>query len=43
MMFLYTAIRAEVAPVAGRKGWYQLTGQHIERWTMDPSESLFRN
>ncbi len=35
MMFLYSGMRAEVEPVPGKKGWFQLTGQHIERWTVD--------
>ncbi|MBL0719751.1 hypothetical protein JI742_07600 [Piscinibacter sp. Jin2] len=40
MMFLFNGIRAEVEPVPKKKGWYQLTGKHIERWTMDVSDTL---
>lgn len=40
MMFLYSGIRAEVEPVPNKEGWYQLTGQHIHRWTM-PVEETF--
>lgn len=39
MMFLLNGIRAEVEPVPGRKGWYQLTGQHITRWTSPVAET----
>lgn len=34
MMFLMNGMRAEVEPVPKKKGWYQLTGKHIERWTV---------
>lgn len=40
MMFLFSGIRAEVEPVPGKKGWYQLTGKHIERWTVDVSDTF---
>lgn len=40
MMFLMNGIRAEVEPVPGRKGWFQLTGKHIERWTVDVSDTF---
>lgn len=40
MMFLVNGIRAEVEPVPKKKGWYQLTGKHIERWTMDVSDTF---
>ena len=40
MMFLYSGIRAEVEPVPGKAGWYQLTGKHIERWTVDVSDTF---
>lgn len=40
MMFLFNGIRAEVEPVPNKSGWYQLTGKHIERWTMPVSEAL---
>lgn len=40
MMFLISGIRAEVEPVPGQVGWYQLTGQHIERWTVDVSDTF---
>jgi hypothetical protein len=40
MMFLPNGIRAEVEPVPKKKGWYQLTGKHIERWTMDVSDTF---
>jgi hypothetical protein len=39
MMFLYNGMRAEVEPVPKKKGWYQLTGKHIERWTMPVEET----
>lgn len=39
-MFLFSGIRAEVEPVPGKKGWYQLTGKRIERWTMDVSDTF---
>lgn len=39
MMFLMNGMRAEVEPVPGKKGWYQLTGKHIERWTMPVEET----
>lgn len=39
-MFLFNGIRAEVEPVPGQEGWYQLTGRHIERWTMDVGDSF---
>lgn len=35
MMFLIDSIRAEVEPVPGNLGWYQLTGRDIARWTAD--------
>jgi hypothetical protein len=40
MMFLFSGIRAEVEPVPGKQGWYQLTGKHIERWTVDVSDTF---
>lgn len=40
MMFLPNGIRAEVEPVPKKKGWYQLTGKNIERWTMDVSDTF---
>lgn len=40
MMFLFNAIRAEVEPVPKKKGWYQLTGKHIERWTSDVEDTF---
>lgn len=40
MMFLLNGIRAEVEPVPNQDGWYQLTGKHIERWTMDVSDTF---
>jgi len=40
MMFLFSGIRAEVEPVPGKKGWYQLTGKHIERWTVDVGDTF---
>lgn len=40
MMFLFNGIRAEVEPVPKKKGWYQLTGKHIERWTVDVGSTL---
>lgn len=40
MMFLNFGIRAEVEPVPMKEGWYQLTGKHIERWTVDVSETF---
>jgi hypothetical protein len=40
MMFLLSGIRAEVEPVPGKAGWYQLTGKHIERWTVDVSDTF---
>lgn len=39
MMFLLNGMRAEVEPVPNKKGWYQLTGKHIERWTMPVDET----
>lgn len=39
MMFLYNGMSAEVEPVPGRKGWFQLTGRHIERWTQPMEEA----
>ncbi|MEJ5999736.1 hypothetical protein [Paucibacter soli] len=39
MMFLFNGIRAEVEPVPGEEGWYQLTGKHIQRWTMDVADT----
>lgn len=39
MMFLMDGIRAEVEPVPGRDGWYQLTGKEICRWTHDVGET----
>jgi len=39
-MFLFGAIRAEVEPVPGQAGWYQLTGKRIERWTMEVNETF---
>jgi hypothetical protein len=38
-MFLFNGVRAEVEPVPGQKGWYQLTGKHIQRWTMDVGDT----
>jgi hypothetical protein len=40
MMFLFNGIRAEVEPVPKKKGWFQLTGNHIERWTVDVSATF---
>lgn len=40
MMFLFNGIRAEVEPVPKKKGWYQLTGKHIERWTVDVCDTF---
>jgi hypothetical protein len=40
MMFLYSGIRAEVEPVPGKRDWYQLTGKHIERWTVDVMDTF---
>lgn len=40
MMFLFNGIRAEVEPVPNKNGWYQITGKHIERWTIDVSDTL---
>lgn len=40
MMFLFNGIRAEVEPVPKKKGWYQLTGKHIERWTVDVGDTF---
>lgn len=39
MMFLYSAIRAEVEPVPGQAGWYQPTGRDITRWTIPAEDS----
>lgn len=39
MMFLFDGIRAEVEPVPGRTGWYQLTGKEICRWTHDVGDT----
>lgn len=39
-MFLYKGMSAEVEPVPGKRGWFQLTGRHIERWTMPMEEAL---
>ncbi|MBB1162672.1 hypothetical protein [Aquariibacter albus] len=39
-MFLFNGIRAEVEPVPKKKGWYQLTGKHIERWTVDVCDTF---
>lgn len=40
MMFLFNGIRAEVEPVPKKNGWYQLTGKHIERWTVDVCDTF---
>lgn len=40
MMFLLNGIRAQVEPVPAKTGWYQLTGKHIERWTVDVGDTL---
>ena len=40
MMFLLNGIRAQVEPVPAKTGWYQITGKHIERWTMDVGDTL---
>jgi hypothetical protein len=39
-MFLFSGIRAEVEPVPGKSGWFQLTGFNIERWTVDVSDTF---
>ena len=39
MMFLTSAIRAEVEPVPKKMGWYQLTGRDITRWTIPAEET----
>lgn len=39
MMFLFDGMRAEVEPVLGREGWYQLTGREICRWTHDVGDT----
>lgn len=39
-MFLYRGMSAEVEPVPRKNGWFQLTGRHIERWTMPMEEAL---
>lgn len=33
-MYLINTIQAEVEPVPGQNGWYQLTGREIKRWTI---------
>lgn len=40
MMFLLNTIQAEVEPVPGQDGWFQLTGKRIFREHMDPTELL---
>lgn len=40
MMFLMNTIQAEVEPVPGQDGWFQLTGKKIQREGMDPTELL---
>lgn len=40
MMFLMNTIQAEVEPVPGQNGWYQLTGKKIQREGMDPTDLL---
>jgi len=39
-MFLYNLIQAEVEPVPGKEGWFQLTGKKILRNRMDPVDML---
>lgn len=39
-MFLMNGIRAEVEPVPGKNGWFQLTGRKIQRWTVDVSDTF---
>lgn len=39
-MFLYNLIQAEVEPVPGQDGWFQLTGKKILRNGMDPVDML---
>ena len=41
-MFLFNTVSAEVEPVPGKKGWFQLTGRKIERWT-DDVDDIFDN
>jgi len=40
MMFLFNGIRAEVEPVPRKKGWFQLTGNNISRWTVDVEDTF---
>ena len=39
-MFIMNTIQAEVEPVPGQPGWFQLTGKRIQRENMDPFELL---
>jgi hypothetical protein len=39
-MFLFNTIQAEVEPVPGQPGWFQLTGKKILRNGMDPTELI---
>jgi hypothetical protein len=39
-MFLMNTISAEVEPVPGQPGWFQLTGKKILRHTDDPTDLL---
>lgn len=40
MMFLMNTVQAEVEPVPGQAGWFQLTGKKILRNGMDPTELI---
>lgn len=40
MMFLMNTISADVEPVPGKDGWYQLTGKNITRESCDCAEEL---
>lgn len=35
MMFLFNNVAAQVEPVPGKTGWFQLTGRDIKRWSGD--------
>lgn len=39
-MFLMSTISAEVEPVPGQLGWFQLTGKKLLRWVDDPTELI---
>jgi hypothetical protein len=40
MMFIMNTVQAEVEPVPGQAGWFQLTGKKILRSHMDPTELI---